>query len=182
MQAVLEWMKGVVILFVILTALMYLVPQKQYKKYVQFFVEMIIVIAVISPVAKIVYANEDFSKKIEYTEFWQEMENLQKDVSKMEFMQSDYYIEQYEKAIADDITLMAENQGFSVKSADVTLSESYELQSVELQVAKAGAENDITIGKIIVEKNEAICYDLKQEIHEFYQLDDEKIRIWYVGE
>lgn len=80
MEAVLEWMKGIVILFVVLSALMYLVPKAQYKKYIQFFMEMVIVIAVISPISKVVYASEDFEEKIRYSQFWQEMENMQMDV------------------------------------------------------------------------------------------------------
>ncbi len=189
MQAVLEWMKGIVILFVILSALLQLVPQKKYQKYIQFFVELIIVIAIIGPIAKVIYASEDLDKKIEYSQFWQELENLQRDAGKMEYIQSDYYIKEYEKVIAADITQMAESNGFSVVNIQVLLSAGYELQTVDMQLAGGDGIGGITIGKIIANSgsegdstNEAIVQELKQEISQFYQLEDSQITIQYVGE
>lgn len=192
MEAILEWMKGIVILFVVLSALMYLVPKAQYKKYIQFFTEMVIVIAVISPISKVIYASEDFEEKIRYSQFWQEMENVQMDVEKMDFIQNDYHKAEYEKAIEEDIRLMADGKEYEIDQIDAVLSEKYELESVTMVVKRAKEENeesgweveDISVdtigsgeslaGKAILEQG---LSELKKEIGSFYQLAEEQIVI-----
>ena len=189
MQQILDWIKGIVILFVVLSALLYLVPKKQYKKYIQFFMEMIIVIAVITPITKIVYANEDFEEMIQYSEFWQEMENVQKDADKMEFVQTDYYKQQYEEAIGEDISQMAEDKGFEVTGIEVALTDDYELESVSMKIEKKEQADDAAIEKVAIggrqvsdTVKEAIYHDLKEAIKDFYRLQDSQITITYVGE
>lgn len=192
MEAILEWMKGIVILFVVLSALMYLVPKAQYKKYIQFFTEMVIVIAVISPISKVIYASEDFEEKIRYSQFWQEMENVQMDVEKMDFIQNDYHKAEYEKAIEEDIRLMADGKEYEIDQIDAVLSEKYELESVTMVVKRAKEEDeesgweveDISVdtigggeslaGKAILEQG---LSELKKEIGSFYQLAEEQIVI-----
>lgn len=192
MEAILEWMKGIVILFVVLSALMYLVPKAQYKKYIQFFMEMVIVIAVISPISKVIYASEDFEEKIQYSQFWQEMENVQMDVEKMDFIQSDYHRAEYEAAIEEDIRLMAEGKEYEIGQIDAALSEKYELESVTMVVKMEKEKNeergweveDISVdtiggGESLAEKAilEQGLSELKKEIRSFYQLEEEQIVI-----
>lgn len=192
MEAILEWMKGIVILFVVLSALMYLVPKEQYKKYIQFFMEMVLVIAVISPISKVIYASEDFEEKIHYSQFWQEMENVQMDVEKMDFIQNDYHRAEYETAIEEDIRLMAEGKEYEIDQIDATLSEKYELESVIIVVKTTKEENeesgweveDISVntiggGESLAEKAilEQGLSELKKEIGSFYQLEEEQIVI-----
>lgn len=193
MEAVLEWMKGIVILFVVMSALMYLVPKAQYKKYIQFFLEMVLVIAVIGPISRVVYASEDFEKKIHYSEFWQEMENVQKDIGRMEFFQSDYYKKEYEAAIEMDIRQMMSGEDYGIEEIDVKLNENYELESVTMVIARASPEksqgntwgiSDIQIeeigeGQSLAERTilEQGALELKREVQDFYRLTDEQIFI-----
>ncbi len=188
MESILEWMKGVIILFVILSALMYLIPKAQYKKHIRFFVEMVLVIAVVHPITEIIYDNEKFEESIRYSEFWQEMENLQKDVEKMEFVQGDYHREEYEKAIEEDIRQMAEGAEYEVCQIEAVLSESYELQNIELVIERASPEvwevAEVDVGQIGEEKSLAeetilkqAAMELRQDIQSFYQLEEEQIVI-----
>lgn len=189
MESILGWIKGIVILFVVLSALMYLVPQKQYKKYIQFFIEMLIVVAIITPVSKVIYANEDFEEMIKYSQFWQELENMQKDTDKMEFLQSDYYKQEYEQAIGEDIAQMAEDKEFECEEVQVALSDNYEIEAVSMQVSKSGESDDAAVEKIVIagsqssdELQGSITNELREKIKDFYQLEDSQITITYVGE
>ena len=189
MEAILEWMKGIVILFVVLSALMYLVPKAQYKKYIQFFMEMVLVIAVISPISKVIYASEDFEEKIRYSQFWQEMENVQMDVEKMDFIQSDYHRAEYETAIEEDIRLMAEGKEYEIDQIYAALSDKYDLESVTMVVKSEKEESgcgveDISVDTIGGEESlaekailEQSLSELKKEIRSFYQLEEEQIVI-----
>ncbi len=184
MEAVLEWMKGIVVLFIVLAALLYLLPNPRYKRYVQFFLEMVVVIAVISPVSKVIYASEDFEEKIHYSQFWTEMENLQKDAEKMEFVQSDYYRAEYETAIGEDVRQMASGDKFEVSQAEVTLSETYELERVTLVMKERGQEEGIQVEEIgaaaqLAEsvEQETEFEKIRQKLKDFYHLEDSDIVI-----
>ncbi len=184
MEAVLEWMKGIVILFVVLAALLYLLPNQRYKRYVQFFLELVVVIAVISPVSRVIYASEDFEEKIRYSQFWMEMENLQKDMGKMEFVQSDYYRQEYEAAIGEDIRQMAEGDKFEICQVDAKLSETYELEEVALVVQERKEGGDIRVEEIgsaeqLVKsaEQEAEAQRIRRRLKDFYHLEDSNIII-----
>lgn len=193
MEAVLEWIKGIVILFVVLAALLQLVPKVQYKKYIRFFMEMVIVIAVIQPVTGIVSAGADLDEKIECSQFMQEIENMRLDVQKLDFLQQDYRKEEYETAIAQDICGMAEGKAYEIRRIEVALSDSYELETVELTLGEAREEtgivsdveiSDISIGEAAHGENLAKqtmltqgARELTSKIMSFYQIEEEQIFI-----
>lgn len=189
MENVIGWIKGIVILFVLLAAFLYLVPNKQYKKYIQFFMEMVIVIAVITPISKVVYANQNFEEMIHYTQFWQEMENAQKDAGKMSFLKTDYYKKEYEQAIGEDMTQMAQDKGFDVKNIQVSLTNTYDLDRVSMKICKKDDEKKVSMEPVVVKgslvadtQNAAVYHDLQEKIKEFYHLTDAQIAITYVGD
>ena len=51
MDAILNWMKGILVLFLIGHVLLYLVQNKTYEKYVHFFLRILILLAVMAPIA-----------------------------------------------------------------------------------------------------------------------------------
>lgn len=97
MGKLLEWMRGIVLLFFLLTALLYFIPRDVYKKYIRFFMEMVLVLAILLPVMKLFYGEDPFGKMVHYDEFWQELSNLKTDMEHMEYLQNKYYAEQYEQ-------------------------------------------------------------------------------------
>lgn len=197
MEAVLEWMKGIVILFVVLTALLWLVPKEQYKKYIRFFMELLIVLAVIRPVTGLIDFDGTFDEKIQNSQFMQEMENLRLDTTKLDFMQQDYRKSEYETVIAQDIRSMAEGKAYTVQEIEVSLSEQYELDTVVLTLAAAqeeeAADGEVKIEDIVVGKNsqggnaatqtmlEQGARELKKEIMSYYQIRESQISILTEG-
>ena len=85
MGKLLEWMRGIVLLFFLLTALLYFIPRDVYKKYIRFFMEMVLVLAILLPVMKLFYGEDPFGKMVHYDEFWQELSNLKTDMEHMEY-------------------------------------------------------------------------------------------------
>lgn len=66
MGKLLEWMRGIVLLFFLLTALLYFIPRDVYKKYIRFFMEMVLVLAILLPVMKLFYGEDPFGKMVHY--------------------------------------------------------------------------------------------------------------------
>ena len=51
MDAILNWMKGILVLFLIGHVLLYLVLNKTYEKYVHFFLSILIMLEVMAPIS-----------------------------------------------------------------------------------------------------------------------------------
>ena len=64
-----EWIENIAFYLVIIVAMMHLVPGEQYKRYIRFFVGMILILMLITPMLKIVgmteYPKEQYEEMME---------------------------------------------------------------------------------------------------------------------
>ena len=177
------YIRGFLVLFMLLTLLLYLVPGDGFRRYIRFFAEILLTLGFLSPVLSLLFDSEDFLKKIEYEAFAEGLSELAKDTQKIEFLQNSYYIEEYERAIEMDVTAIAEQHDFMVKDVEVHLTDTYVLDAVSLTVEESGA------GEIIIEKIEAKgagtdsikegerYSELRSELSQYYRIDEEQIEI-----
>ncbi len=178
------YVRGFIALFLLLTVLLHLPPGKSYQKYIRFFAELILTIALLTPVLSIVCDSEEFSKLVDYEEFTEELEELSKDMQHMEYLYGDYHKATYEEAIAEDVKRIAEEYGFFVQEVSVQLSDEYTVDHISLRVTEDENEQ-IVIERIVLEQTardengNIICSKLRQELMEFYQLDESKIEVQY---
>ena len=77
MDAILNWMKGILILFLIGHVMLYLVQNKTYEKYVHFFLRILILLAVMAPIASRLIDEDTLIQNMEQAQFFQELENVQ---------------------------------------------------------------------------------------------------------
>ena len=177
-----EYMKGVLALFVLLMLLLYLVPGDGFKKYIRFFGEIVLTIGFLSPVLNIIYDSDKFLALIDYEQYSGQMSELARDMDRIEYVQKDYYLEEYETAIAGDVSRIAEQYGFVVKEAKVDMNEEYTLDAIYLSVTESGADG-IEVEKVWLdgkegeEKETELYADLKKELADYYQLDEAAITI-----
>ena len=163
MGKLLEWMRGIVLLFFLLTALLYFIPRDVYKKYIRFFMEMVLVLAILLPVMKLFYGEDPFRKMVHYDEFWQELSNLKTDMEHMEYLQNEYYAEQYEQEIGADIKSMADEYGYETKEVQVSLDADYAIGQITLRVKPK-------------EEAKALA-DFKEALFLFYRTDESHVEI-----
>ena len=84
MERFLAWMKGIVLLFFVFTALLYFVPRNVYKKYIRFFMEMTLILAMIYPLLQAVFKENALEKLLDYDEFWEKMDKIERDAEAFE--------------------------------------------------------------------------------------------------
>lgn len=180
----LAYVRGFIVLFVLLTVLLYLPPGKSYQKYIRFFAEMILTFSILSPVLSIFCDSEEFLELIEYEEFTDSLSEISRDAQKIEYMNNDYYLEKYETAIEQDVERIAGQYGFAVREANVELTEEYTVEKIQLWITEQGEER-IVVEKIVLDQEEeevesdAIYAGLMQELSDYYQLDESMIEIRY---
>lgn len=176
MEGILEWIKNYCMIFLLLTVLTLAAAQKEYRKYIHLFVEIILVITLAGPVLRAAGKSEDLFEKISYSSFWQGLEGMETDQKKVDFLNEDAYISYYEKAIEADLGLLAENEGYQMIEASVSLNGDYRVEEIELTVAKQG-EAAVIIGMIEKEPEKAEITALKEKIAAYYQITPDQISI-----
>lgn len=182
----LSYVRGFIVLFVLLTLLLYLPPGKSYQKYIRFFAEIILTLGILSPVLSVFCDSEEFLELIEYEEFTDGLSEISRDTQRMEYINNSYYLEKYESAIEEDVKRIAEQYGFVVQEANVTLSREYTVEKIQLWLTSQTKER-IVVEKIVLKEQEeqigtdAVYAGLKQELSDYYQLDGAMIEIQYTG-
>ncbi|MBO5372019.1 MAG: stage III sporulation protein AF [Lachnospiraceae bacterium] len=172
MTGIIEWVKNYSMVFLLLTVITSLTAKKEYKRYIQFFVEMLLVVTLITPVLSATGRSEDFFDKISYDSFWQGLDSIKNDQEKLEFLDDEYYIQHYEEIIQKDVCLMAEDAGYQVRSIGVEMNEEYAVENIIMQVEPA--EKNRSADNSMESVNLAA---LKSKIAEYYQMEENRISI-----
>lgn len=159
------YVRGFIVLFVVLTILLHLPPQENYRKYIRFFTELILTLALLTPVLSVFCDSAEFLELIEYEAFTEELSMVSEDMEHIEYLYGDYHREAYEDAIGEDVRRIAEGYHFSVQDVVVELSEEYEVEYIALQISGEGEAS--------------VSRELKAELRGYYQLEEKEIEIRY---
>lgn len=135
MDAVLNWMKGIVILFIITNVLLYLVQGRKYEKYISFFMRLLVIIAVISPIATVLYNEEEFHENIAYAQFWQDLEEIQKDSGRIGYANQEYGRAEYERVVEEDVVHFLEREEYRSSYVEVQLTDAYEIEGIKIGIS-----------------------------------------------
>lgn len=163
MDAILNWMNGILTLFLIGHVLLYLVQNKTYEKYVHFFLRILILLAVMAPIASKVVDEDALIQNIEQAQFFQELENVQK-VNAISSAETADYRLQYEEACSGQVEDTLRQKGYAVAYSKVTLNEAYEIEHITIGMEKSGDDieknssvlvSDIEIPAIEIKETEA---------------------------
>ncbi len=174
MAGIVEWVKNYSMVCLLLMAVTSVAAKKEYRKYVQLFVEIVLVITILNPLLRAAGKSGDLFEKISYDSFWQGLNNLKMDQGNMEFLKEGSYQSYYEKAIASDVKLLAENAGYAVVDVTASLNEAFEIEEMELKVAKQGVET-VVIGTLEKEPEDAQLIALREKVASYYQIPPEKV-------
>lgn len=188
MNAFVKYIQNFFALFLLLMVVRQLIPNGRLKKYIYFFTELVLIIGIMQPLFSLFGADETLMEKIRYETFSENLNEASRDISRMEFLQNDYYRKEYENAAALDVGNTAEGflgpYGLSVKEVSVELTENYEVKKVMLIVGEKKADTD---GGIFVEQGKAqgsqiVLDELKKELVKYYGTKEEQVEISYGGE
>lgn len=193
MDGVLNWVKGIVTLLVVGNVLLYLVQGRTYEKYISFFLQLLVVLAVLSPIAKVAGSEEEFLSYVENTHFLQELDNMKKDYSRVPSDDTNYCKTQYEKVVADDVKRVIEQENYMPSYVLVELSDAYEIESIQIGICITEQKDESMAeeaGQIVIEKIQMNSGEKKQDegvnykygqllsvLSSYYQLEQNQIII-----
>ncbi len=184
----LSYIQGFLALFVLVAVVLYLPPGRTYQKYIRFFAELVLTIGILMPLLSLVYDSEKFLALVDYEEFTEELSGIAKDMERVEYIRNDGYIEEYERAISEDVRLLAEQTGeaygYQVQDARVTLSSDYTVERIDLWIAEQ-TKAQIAIERISLgeaKEEDAVYAGLVQKLSDYYQVDRSAIEIRYMDD
>ncbi|MCI8893354.1 MAG: stage III sporulation protein AF [Lachnospiraceae bacterium] len=179
-----QWIKNIVFFYILMTAVLHLLPQSSYRKYLRFFGGLVVAVLLLHPLLDLMGREEELLERIFYESFWQDMETAALDMEGMEEWQWEAYQGEFEKAIANDIAGLVPEE-FTVKEIRVQLSkegglETMGVASLELYLQALGGSGSL-IGQFTRAEDSSRYPGLKRlrdRLEEFYQLSGEQLSIY----
>ena len=167
MAQIILYVKGAVILFLLLSIIVELVPENSCRKYVRFFAQFILVLSLVSPFFSGNGKESEFMKAVRYESFLQNVEEARLNAEKMASQSDKDYMKKYEeKALAEDVRQLAEENDFTVKEIVAEMTESYQIERIYMKIAEPEEK-----------KTETGKETLKKKLIGYYQLREDQIEI-----
>lgn len=133
MQTLIDWIRSVLILYFLMMIMLYFTAGESYKKFIRFFMGLVLALTLLSPVLKLFGKEEALFEGIAYESFWQSMEEAQLDFGHLEETEASVYRNHYERALEEQFLADAKENLLDIKDISVSLNEDYELVCVRIK-------------------------------------------------
>jgi stage III sporulation protein AF len=182
-----QWIKNIAFYMILITAVMNVIPNNNYKKYINLFTGIIMIILVISPISNLLGMNTRLDTNFIKNIYNQELNNIKVDTYQISENSSSKLLGEYKEEISNQIEEIVNKEGYHVMEANVVMNEdrdSEEYGSLEgIQVVLSEEEkqnqkiavNKIQIGQKQIENPEEIS--IKNVIEDFYNVGLDNINV-----
>lgn len=172
-QEVYQWARNLAVYYIILTALMHIMPNAQYGRYIRSFMGILLILIVASPLLNLLHLEERmdelFHKKMLEEEF------LQSEWGQMQGEETarEYYMRAYEQEIAGQIR----------GSLEDILEGSCEILEVRVQVEMEDSDQGLHVAWVQVWLSGAENIQMRERVeHELagaYEITGEKVELFF---
>lgn len=90
MSAIIQWMKEYVGLFLAFTIVLYMIPSREYRGYLRFFLELVLVLFCLRPMVELSQSDIKRNWDKTYLSFYEEMKKREKEAEEMLYLDMDY--------------------------------------------------------------------------------------------
>ena len=140
MERVLEYVKGFLTLYLLIKVLLFLTPKKVFSKYISFFSGVVLALGLLYPVMQLFSVEESWESSVQ--KYSLEEEQLERSLNAGYLWEDGimFYQNQVEVLIEKEVGEQIEKAGFQAKEISVKLSESYEIEELELRITGGSRE------------------------------------------
>lgn len=129
MEALYSWIQNITYYLLFLAVLNQLLPGKKYAKYLKLFSGMVLILLFVQPFTKTLRVDEKLARYYEEFVFQYEAGDLKQEILGMESRRLSQVIEQYEEAVAMDVSNMAKDSGYYVADCRVSICQDKEAEA-----------------------------------------------------
>lgn len=122
MEAAYGWVKNIIYYMIFLSVVNNLLADSKYGKYIRFFAGMVLILLVVNPFTGGLHLDEQISSMFRSISFENDTDDLKNDLWGMEERRLDQVISRYEDAVAEDIAVMAREEGLACFGAQVSIN------------------------------------------------------------
>lgn len=182
-----QWIKNIAFYMILITAVMNVIPNNNYKKYINLFTGIVMIILVISPVSKLLGASTRLDSNFIKNIYNQEIVNLKVDAYQISDTSSSKLLEEYKNEISNQIEEIVNKEGYFVVKSKIVMNEDREsdnygnLEGIEVVLSTQEKKNQkilvdkIQIGQKQFENPEEIS--VKNVIDDFYNVGLDNINV-----
>ena len=102
-EQIYQWVKNIAFYLILITAVMNVLPNNNYKKYVKLFTGMVLVLLVLSPITSLLKLNRTMYFTFLTSSFEQELNELDDQAETFEYAQKSRLFSGYEEEVAKEI-------------------------------------------------------------------------------
>lgn len=167
-----QWIKNIICSICLLEALLHIVPDSAYRKYVNFYTGLLIILMVLKPFFSLFSIDESFDKLVQVQELKRELSELNMTWAGMEELGTQKVEEAWKKELEKQIKETAKLCELSVKKIEIDLESDKDERIVDFSVR-------IQISPLYPSKGngEEKKEELIKMMEEIYKIDRNKIEI-----
>lgn len=122
-EQIYQWVKNIAFYLILITAVMNVLPNNNYKKYVKLFTGMVLVLLVLSPITSLLKLNRTMDFTFMTSSFEQELNELDDQAESFENAQKSRLFTGYEEEVAKEIGEVVEQDGLYPVDIQVVIEE-----------------------------------------------------------
>ncbi len=194
MNAVLEWVCDIAVYLILITIILQVIP-KRFRKYINFFTGVLLIILVISPVTELLSADVALADYFEMEEMRQALNDMEDMIKFTENVSEEKLIDNYNGQIKSKISELIKEYGFRITDIEVSWNLDDETEKygsiigIYIVLDEKRTQGAIIIDpvKITIGEQKADAYtekeikEMKKIIADFYNLEDSHINIMIQG-
>ena len=138
MQALIDWIRSILILYFLMMIILYLAAGESYKKFIRFFMGLVLALTILRPALSLLGKEDALRERITYESFRQSMEEAQFDFGQMEETENEIYRRQYERVLEEQFLEEAQDKLLDIEDISVLLNGDYEPERVAIREGLPG--------------------------------------------
>lgn len=172
-QAIYQWVRNLAVYYIILEAVIHVMPSRQYEKYIRSFMGVLLILIITSPLLNLLKLDSAMNARFRRELLEEEFLNSRWGQIYGEYTDEEYYIEAYEREMEKQVQESLEHvlgKGCEIREIQVEMEldeKSQKLDAVSVQILLAGAENSQLREKV------------ENELAGTYEIPGEKVEVLF---
>lgn len=178
-EAIYDWMRNLAFFFLFMTAILNCLPDNQYRKYVQYFLGLLLLLVLLKPLLSVLNLDEIISENLDSATLELELKNSKDSVLSVEGVQESFLNRAYEEELESQIKMMLEGKEIEVRQVTVSLTrgENLAVDRISLEVSNPEEAMYQRDEARIVQDFQNKLDGVKTELSQVYQVDESHIDI-----
>ena len=114
-----QWMENLAFYMVMITAVMHIIPDKGYQRYLRFFTGLVLIIMLAAPIVKLLGMESSWENLYENDEYLTHIEKIENSTDYLETINPEEYLNEVQKEYQDD----NENEEGSEENMEIDVEE-----------------------------------------------------------